>query len=105
MILQNGGNVAILDLNADNGKKAAGELGPSARFFACDVTSSESISEAVKGTVAWIAETGKSLGGIVPAAGIATPATVRIILQDSGAGLRKWRTGKWTNGWCVTKHS
>lgn len=77
MILQNGGNVAILDLNADNGRKAAGELGPSARFFACDVTSSESIRDAVRGTVAWIAETGKPLGGIVPAAGIATPATVR----------------------------
>lgn len=85
MILQNGGNVAILDLNADNGKKVAGELGPSARFFVCDVTDSESIAGAVKGTAAWIAETGKALGGIVPAAGIATPATVCTTLSRTGA--------------------
>lgn len=77
MILQNGGNVAILDLNAENGNKVASELGSSARFFACDVTDSESIAGAVKGITAWISETGKTLGGIVPAAGIATPATVR----------------------------
>lgn len=83
MILQNGGNAAILDLNDETGKKAAAELGPSARFFACDVTSSESVAEAVKGTAAWIAETGKTLGGIIPAAGIATPATVCVTLQQA----------------------
>ena len=77
MILENGGNVAILDLNADLGKKAAGELGAGARFFACDVTDSASIAAAVKGAMAWIKETGKPLGGVVPAAGIANPGTVR----------------------------
>lgn len=76
MIIQNGGNVAILDLNADLGQEVASELGASARFFQCDVTSSESIARAVKGTMAWVNESGKPLGGIVPAAGIATPGTV-----------------------------
>lgn len=76
MILQNGGNVAVLDLNADLGNKAVSELGPSARFFACDVTDSESVKKAVKGTVAWVRETGRPLGGVVPAAGIANPGTV-----------------------------
>ncbi|SPO02526.1 probable 3-hydroxyacyl-CoA dehydrogenase [Cephalotrichum gorgonifer] len=76
MIGQNGGNVAILDLNADLGKATAAELGPFARFFPCDVTSTESIARAVEGTVAWVKETGKELGGIVPAAGIANPGTI-----------------------------
>ena len=88
MILQNGGNVAILDLNTDLGNKTASELGPSARFFATDVTNSESITKAAKGTVAWISETKKPLGGVVPAAGIATPATVSFSQCPPPPGLR-----------------
>lgn len=78
MLLQNGANAAILDLNADLGQQAASELGSSARFFQCDVTSSESIAGAVKATMEWVTESGKPLGGIVPAAGIATPGTVSL---------------------------
>lgn len=83
MLLENGANAAILDLNADLGTQAASDLGPSARFFQCDVTSSESIARAVEGTMAWVAESGKPLGGIVPAAGIATPGTVSSALSAS----------------------
>jgi NAD(P)-dependent dehydrogenase (short-subunit alcohol dehydrogenase family) len=52
--------------------------GPSrARFFAVDVTDTESIATAVKGAAEWVHETGKPLGGIIPAAGVGNPALVR----------------------------
>jgi 3-hydroxyacyl-CoA dehydrogenase / 3-hydroxy-2-methylbutyryl-CoA dehydrogenase len=52
-------------------------LGLSAKFFVCNVLKTESIEAAVRGTVEWVKETGKPLGGVVPAAGVGNPATVR----------------------------
>lgn len=71
-----GGNIAILDLNEDAGAELVKQLGgPSrAKFFAVDVTDTESIAAAVKGTEQWVHETGKPLGGIIPAAGVGNPA-------------------------------
>lgn len=48
-----------------------------AKFFEVDVSSSESVAQAVKGTVEWVKSTGKEIGGIVAAAGVGNPGKVR----------------------------
>ncbi|KAI0881481.1 short chain dehydrogenase [Annulohypoxylon maeteangense] len=76
-ICRNGGNVAVLDLNEENGTSVVKNLpSGSAKFFVCDVLETDSIAAAVKGTVEWIQQTGKPLGGIIPAAGVGNPATI-----------------------------
>lgn len=76
-IIKAGGYVAILDLSDEEaGQALEKELGPSAKFFHCNVIKTESIAKAVQGTMDWIKETGKPLGGVMPAAGIGLPATV-----------------------------
>jgi 3-hydroxyacyl-CoA dehydrogenase/3-hydroxy-2-methylbutyryl-CoA dehydrogenase len=76
-IVRAGGCVSILDMNEENGAELVSNLGSSkAKFFVCNVLETESIKAAVHGTVAWIKETGKPLGGVIPAAGVSTPATV-----------------------------
>ena len=72
-----GGYVAILDLNEDHGKALEKQVGPSGKFFVVDVSDTDSIAAAVKGTVEWTAATGKPLGGIIPAAGVGNPGLVR----------------------------
>jgi 3-hydroxyacyl-CoA dehydrogenase / 3-hydroxy-2-methylbutyryl-CoA dehydrogenase len=76
MIYENGGYVSILDMNAENGQRIAKELAPRAVFYECDVTDSDSIAAAVKGTMEWVGSTGKELGGCVPAAGVGIPGKV-----------------------------
>ncbi|KAK8065046.1 3-hydroxyacyl-CoA dehydrogenase [Apiospora hydei] len=72
-----GGYVSVLDMNEDNGASVVTKLGADkARFFQCNVTDTESIAAAVQGTVEWVKETGKPLGGVIPAAGISLPSTV-----------------------------
>ncbi|KAL2157176.1 hypothetical protein VTH06DRAFT_6397 [Thermothelomyces fergusii] len=72
-----GGNAAILDMNEELGSALAGELGPSsAKFLCCDVTDTSSIASAVESAVAWTKETGKPLGGIIPAAGVGNPGLI-----------------------------
>lgn len=65
-------------MNEESGQEFAKTLGASARFFECNVLETESITKAVKGTVEWVKQTGKALGGVIPAAGVSTPATVHI---------------------------
>ena len=65
-----GGYISLLDLNADAGAELVSEFGSRARFFECDVSSTESVDEAVNKTVTWISQTGKELGGIIAAAGV-----------------------------------
>ena len=74
-IVQHGGHAALLDVNAELGESVVEQLpwGKSA-FFRVDVSSSESIAEAVQGCLSWIRETGQELGGIVAAAGVSNPA-------------------------------
>lgn len=71
-----GGNAAILDLNEEDGEAFAKEVGSSGKFFVCNVLETESIAKAVNGVVDWVKETGKTLGGVIPAAGVSLPATV-----------------------------
>jgi NAD(P)-dependent dehydrogenase (short-subunit alcohol dehydrogenase family) len=75
-LVKNGGNAAILDMNAEQGEAFAKELGSSARFWVCDVSDTDSIAAAVKGIVEWVHQTGAPLGGIIPAAGVGNPALV-----------------------------
>ncbi|KAH6608903.1 3-hydroxyacyl- dehydrogenase [Trichoderma cornu-damae] len=76
-IIKAGGYVAILDLSdEEDGRALEKELGPSAKFFRCNVIRTEDIAKAVQGTVDWVKETGKPLGGVIPAAGISLPGTI-----------------------------
>jgi 3-hydroxyacyl-CoA dehydrogenase / 3-hydroxy-2-methylbutyryl-CoA dehydrogenase len=63
-------------MNEGLGAEAVNELGSAARFFACNVLETDNIAAAVKGVTEWIRETGKPLGGIIPAAGVGLPATI-----------------------------
>lgn len=74
-IVKNGGNAAILDMS-DDGETLAQKIGSAAKFFTCDVLDTESVSKAVQGTAEWAKQTGKPIGGVIPAAGVSTPATV-----------------------------
>lgn len=67
----------IFDMNEEAGASLASELGPSsAKFLRCDVSDTSSIASAVESAVAWIKETGKPLGGIIPAAGVGNPGLI-----------------------------
>lgn len=68
--------MAVFDMNEESGEQLAKKLSPSAKFFECNVLESESITAAVKGAAEWATQTGKPLGGVIPAAGVSTPATV-----------------------------
>lgn len=50
--------------------------GGKTKFFETNVLETESIEAAVKGTMAWVKETGKEVGGVIAAAGVSTPAKV-----------------------------
>jgi len=71
-----GAYVSLLDLNASNGSKIVSELGSRAKFFETDVTDTDAIASAVRGTVAWVKETGKDMGGVVAGAGVGMPGLI-----------------------------
>ena len=76
-ICRAGGYVAILDMNGELGDELVKEIGGGkTKFFETNVSETESITAAVKGTLAWVKETGKEVGGIIAAAGVSTPAKV-----------------------------
>ncbi|KAI0170247.1 short chain dehydrogenase [Pestalotiopsis sp. NC0098] len=79
-----GGYVAVLDMNDENGTAIVSKLGKQTKFFVCNVLETDSIKAAVEGTVAWVKETGKPLAGVIPAAGVSTPATM---LDRSGEAM------------------
>ncbi len=67
----------MLDINNDNGEAFVKELGAErAKFFQVDVSETDSVATAVKGTVAWSKHTGKEIVGVVAAAGVAHPGKV-----------------------------
>lgn len=69
--------MSILDMNEEGGQALVNELGSHrSTFFQVDVSDTESIAQAVKGTLAWTKETGKEIGGIIAAAGVSTPAKI-----------------------------
>jgi NAD(P)-dependent dehydrogenase (short-subunit alcohol dehydrogenase family) len=47
MIIENGGNAVLLDVNAETGEKAENELGKNTKFVKADVTSEEQVQNAV----------------------------------------------------------
>ena len=70
-----GGYVSILDMNPDGGSALVEELGADhTKFFQADVSDTDSIAAAIKGTLEWIIETGMELGGVIAAAGVSNPA-------------------------------
>jgi acetylornithine/succinyldiaminopimelate/putrescine aminotransferase len=50
--------------------------GGKTKFFQCNVLETESIEAAVKGSLDWVKQTGKEVGGVIAAAGVSTPAKV-----------------------------
>ncbi|KAL6860004.1 hypothetical protein ACO1O0_004028 [Amphichorda felina] len=89
-ICRNGGNAAILDMNEEAGQEFGKEMGSSGRFFVCNVLDTDSVAKAVKGAVDWVKQSGKPLGGVIPAAGVSTPATkakAQQILDRHGAAF------------------
>lgn len=78
MLHDAGGYVSVLDMNGELGEALIKELGSERlTFFVTDVSKTESIAAAVKGTLEWVKQTGKELGGVVAAAGISNPGKVR----------------------------
>jgi 3-hydroxyacyl-CoA dehydrogenase/3-hydroxy-2-methylbutyryl-CoA dehydrogenase len=64
-------------MNAELAEELVKDIGGGkSRFFQTDVLETESIATAVKGALAWSKETGKEIGGVIAAAGVATPAKV-----------------------------
>lgn len=71
-----GAYVSLLDLNSDSGSKIVSELGSRAKFFETDVSDTDSIAAAISGTVAWVKQTGKEIGGVVAGAGVGLPGLI-----------------------------
>ncbi|KAF1966654.1 NAD(P)-binding protein [Bimuria novae-zelandiae CBS 107.79] len=71
-----GAYVSLLDLNADAGSDIVSSLGPRAKFFEVDVSDTDAIAAAIAGTVAWVKETGKPIGGVVAGAGVGLPGLI-----------------------------
>lgn len=75
--MQAGGHVSVLDLNEEAGLALVQELGSDrVQFIATDVADTASIATAVQKTISWARQTGKELGGVVAAAGVAYPAKI-----------------------------
>ena len=71
-----GAYISLLDINAEAGERTVKEFGERAKFFEVDVRNTESISKAVEGTMEWVKQTGREIGGVVAAAGVGLPAKV-----------------------------
>jgi len=64
-------------MNSSTGSQLVEELGSTrAKFFETDVSDTDSIATAVQGTMEWVKETGKELGGVIAAAGVGNPGKV-----------------------------
>jgi len=72
MLVESGGNVVVLDINAEAGERAAMELGSQARFCRADVSSAEDVARGV----ALAGETFGGVHGAVNAAGVLFPEKV-----------------------------
>ena len=64
-------------MNEEGGQALVKEFGSHrSKFLQVDVSDTESIAQSVEGTLAWVKETGKEIGGVVAAAGVSTPAKI-----------------------------
>ncbi|RDW87802.1 3-hydroxyacyl-CoA dehydrogenase (Short-chain)-like protein [Coleophoma crateriformis] len=76
-ICQHGGYAAILDMNKELAEELVKEVGGGRiRFFETNVLETDSVAAAVKGALEWVKETGKEIGGVIAAAGVATGAKI-----------------------------
>lgn len=66
MIVENGGNAVLLDINEEAGQKAESELGPQARFAKTDVSNEEQVQAAIDLAIS----TFGSINGVANCAGI-----------------------------------
>ncbi|KAK8187526.1 hypothetical protein HDK77DRAFT_290733 [Phyllosticta capitalensis] len=72
-----GAFVSVLDLQREAGMELASQLGPERfRFYETDITNSDSIAAAVKGSVEWAKEQQVPLGGVLAAAGTGNAALI-----------------------------
>lgn len=77
-----GAYVSLLDLNSDSGDAIVKELGDRSRFFEVDVSDTDSIAKAIQGTVEWVKQTGKEIGGVIAGAGVGMPGLVSTIVTE-----------------------
>lgn len=64
-------------MNSSAGSKLVDQLGNKrVKFFETDVPDTDSIAAAVQGTMEWVKQTGKEVGGVVAAAGVGNPGKV-----------------------------
>lgn len=72
-----GAYLSILDMNSNSGEEVVEELGNErACFFETDVTDTESVATAVKGSVEFAKKKGVPLGGVLAGAGVGFPGLV-----------------------------
>jgi len=76
MIIKNGGNTVLLDVNEEAGTTAQTDLGEKSKFIKTDVTNEEHVQSAVNQAI----ETFKSIEGIINCAGVG-PAK-RVVGKD-----------------------
>ena len=81
MIIENGGNAVLLDVNAETGEKAENELGKNTKFVKADVTSEEQVQNAVDAAVNHFG----GINGVANCAGIG-PA-MRVVGKNGPHGL------------------
>ncbi|KAK7550537.1 hypothetical protein IWX49DRAFT_341391 [Phyllosticta citricarpa] len=72
-----GAYVSVLDVKRDAGRDMVDALGHErCRFFETDVTNTDSIAAAVKGSVEWAKEAQVPLGGVLAAAGVGNAGVI-----------------------------
>lgn len=81
MIIENGGNAVLLDVNEELGITAIANLGTKSKFIKTDVTNEEQVQSAVNQAI----ETFKSIEGIINCAGVG-PAK-RVVGKDGPHSL------------------
>jgi NAD(P)-dependent dehydrogenase (short-subunit alcohol dehydrogenase family) len=81
MIIENGGNSVLLDVNVESGEKAESELGKNAKFINTDVTSEDQVQNAVDVAVNHFG----GINGVANCAGIG-PA-MRVVGKNGPHGL------------------
>ena len=76
VLLENGANVSLLDLNPPPTSHAALSNSQSTLFAKTDVSSSSSLQNAVEATVKWCQKTAAPLSGVICCAGIGTASLI-----------------------------